>query len=168
MSTIACDGQILAVDMRNIIGGTIHNIPSQNIYVLNDSSDPPNYVVMVCIGDKHQIAFFVEHFATIRTSKTIAEFKAVYGEARFTAYVYFSADNAASIYQGIQYLTEANVDLSSIGSGSSYALGALEAGADAISAIKIASRYDLLTDGKNIQYVDLTKPYFEVQHVAYQ
>ena len=56
----------------------------------------------------------------------------------------------------------------SIGSGSRYALVALEAGADSISALKIAAKYDLLTDSFAIQYVDLSKPLVEVRYLDYQ
>ena len=50
MSTIVCDGNMIAVDMINIINGTKHNVPSDNIYVLDTNSEPVEHVIVVCIS----------------------------------------------------------------------------------------------------------------------
>ena len=168
MSTIVCDGKMLAVDMMNIVGGTKHNVLSDNIYVLDTDSDPPHHVIIVCIGDKAQSAYFVEHFNTLRDPVVSQKFRSLFGEPTFTAYVYYTIDKSSEMYHGMQYISSFDYRCMSIGSGSRYALGALEAGADSISALKIAAKYDLLTDSFAIQYVDLSKPLVEVRYLDYQ
>lgn len=168
MSTIVCDGNIIAVDMINIINGTKHNVPSDNIYVLDTNSEPVEHVIVVCIGDKAQSAYFVENFNNLRDSAVVQKFRAIFGEANFTSYVYYTVDKSSEMYHGLQYAGSCSTTCMSIGSGAKYALGALEAGADAITALKVAAKYDLYTDSKDIQYVDLIKPSVEVRYLAYQ
>ncbi len=170
MSTAVCTKDMIAVDQMNFISGIKHNCPIDNLYIV-ECMDPKtneleNSYVIVCLGSKRQANFFVDNFLSLDTQHVLSTFHNMYKEPDLVSFVFNRNENTLEIYAAVSLLTPSNRNLSAIGSGFKYATGALEAGADAISALKITSKYDLMTDGKYIQYVDLNEYPYKVKTIG--
>ena len=160
MSTAVCTKDMIAVDQMNFISGIKHNCPIDNLYIV-ECMDPKtneleNSYVIVCL----------DNFLSLDTQHVLSTFHNMYKEPDLVSFVFNRNENTLEIYAAVSLLTPSNRNLSAIGSGFKYATGALEAGADAISALKITSKYDLMTDGKYIQYVDFNEYPYKVKTIG--
>lgn len=170
MTTAVCTKDMIAVDQMNIISGLKHNYPMDNLYIIecfnSETNELDNSFVIACVGNKRQAAFFVDNFLDLDSQHILSTFHNMFKEPDLVSFVFDKNANSLNIYGAASLITQSNRNISAIGSGFKYAIGALEAGADAIESIKITAKYDLMTDGKNIQYVDLTKYPYKVETIG--
>lgn len=92
-------------------------------------------------------------------SKFIPEMRKMHEETGYTLKEEEGFEFIVGLKNNLYYIAEdysvlkTKTNMYGIGSGSAYALGAVDAGADIITAIKIASKFDIHTGGK-IQVVE--------------
>lgn len=149
-------------------GGIKSNVPSDNIYIFqpcDDDRQPVNTFIIVALGDSYQVEYFVNNFANLDSEHVIATFYNIFKEINLLAVVYNANEQSALVYNGVRRMHPISPKLGSTGTGMKFAIGAMEAGACAISALKIASKYDFATDGKHIQYIDLNQPSLVVSYL---
>lgn len=96
---------------------------------------------------------------TFMVSKFIPEMRKMHDETGYTLKDDDGFEFIVGLKNNLYYIAEdysvlrTKTNVYGIGSGSAYAIGAIDAGADIIKAIKIASKYDIHTGGK-IQIVE--------------
>ena len=162
MGTVAIKDGIIAADTSNYpyshngFGLRIAKIRYQNN---NPESENPRYEIIACTGDYHQCKAFIEWFAS--GSEVDFAKKIDSNQVNFSAIVYSSEFDTYNMY--INSTVPVPVDsICSIGTGRSYALGAMHYVASAEEAIFIASALDPFTNNK-IQRIDLTNPSAEIE-----
>ena len=134
MTTIAFDGKTLACDSRHRSGDDIRHIPHDKVAKVGDL-----YVVAAGSVDA-----LLEFRRWVQDGADLEKYPAIckddeHGMVGATV----DADGVVSeyAYRGLPRY-QGTTRCYAMGSGSSYALGAMEAGADAAKAVEIACRYD--------------------------
>lgn len=131
MTTIACDGKMIAGDCLVTGNGLVHSVSSPKVFRLNNGS---------VVGLSGSVFFYSDALAFLNGDREAIDF----GD-EFEA-VILHKDGRVECMDGKGRRYDQPVPCAT-GSGSGVALGAMMAGADAVGAVMIASRIDVHTGG---------------------
>ncbi len=174
MSTITVKNGIMAADGMNISMGYIDKKQVERIFRLEvkkygepDSEgyseyESSNIVYVGVVGNLHDCNSFIAWYIN---SSSINEFKAYFDhdQINVSAIIYDSLRNEYTKYHNSPLFYPCSSE-TAIGSGASFALGAMKMGAEAVEAVLATSDLDPFTN-KNVHYIRLCDNSTELSYV---
>lgn len=174
MSTVTVKNGIMAADGLNATMGYIDKKPIERIYRLQIKkfSEPDeegfaeheatNSVYVGVVGNIHDCHSFIAWYIN---SHNPMDFRAYFDQEQinFAAIVYEKESNTYTKYNNGPLAYPCGSE-TAIGTGASYALGAMQMGAEAVDAILAVSQLDLFTNNK-VHYINMMDGSTDIMYV---